>query len=373
MLKRREFLQLGAGGAAAAFLPRHAGAQPGYPDRAIKLIVPRPAGGVVDIIAREWSGKVSKSLGTTYIENMGGGGGIIGAAAAARAPADGYTLLLGTTSELVISPLLGPQPYDPVTSFEPIAIMCDLPAAIVVHPSLPVSNLKELVAYARQNKDRMNYGSAGAGTVSNLAGELFKHVADLPDIVHIPYKGGGPAVADAHRRPGPDLDADDVGAALGAAPAGQAQDAGGGRRAAAVGDARLPTGGGAGLSGSGGAAVLRAVRAGEDAEADHRQGRAGDAACDAGPGAARRTSRPAASRRWPPSTLPRRPSYVAKEIVRWKPILAQFKPQYWLRFSPSPSRPAASRTSPAPCASFRRSACWSAGTCRATTTAGRRR
>jgi tripartite-type tricarboxylate transporter receptor subunit TctC len=197
MLKRREFLQLSAGGAAAAFLPRHARAQAGYPDRAIKLIVPRPAGGVVDILAREWSSKVSKSLGTTYIENMGGGGGIIGAAAAARAPADGYTLLLGTTSELVISPLLSPQTYDPVTSFEPIAIICDSPAAIVVHPSLPVSNLKELVAYAKQNKDRMNYGSAGAGTVSNLAGELFKQVADLPDIVHIPYKGGGPAVSDA--------------------------------------------------------------------------------------------------------------------------------------------------------------------------------
>ena len=196
MLKRRVFLQLSAGGLAAVLAPHYAWAQAAYPERAIKLVVPRAAGGVVDIIAREWSGKV-KSLGTIYIENMGGGGGTIGAASVARAPADGYTLLLGTTSELVISPLLGQQSYDPVTSFEPIAIMCDSPAAIVVHPSVPVSNLKELVAYARQNKDRMNYGSAGAGTVSNLAGELFKQVADLPDIVHIPYKGGAPAVADA--------------------------------------------------------------------------------------------------------------------------------------------------------------------------------
>jgi tripartite-type tricarboxylate transporter receptor subunit TctC len=185
------------GSVAAALVSRSAGAQAGYPDRAIKIIVPRPAGGIVDIIAREWSGKVSKSLGTTYIENMGGGGGIIGAAAASRAPADGYTLLIGTTSELVISPLLNPLNYDPVTSFEPVAIMCDSPAAIVVHPSVPVSNLKELVDYAKKNQGKLNYGSAGAGTVSNLAGELFKVVAGLPDIVHVPYKGGGPAVADA--------------------------------------------------------------------------------------------------------------------------------------------------------------------------------
>jgi tripartite-type tricarboxylate transporter receptor subunit TctC len=196
VLKRREFLQLGAGGLAAALVTCPAAAQGNYPERAIKLVVPRAAGGVVDIIAREWSGKV-KGLGTVYIENMGGGGGTIGAASVARSAADGYTLLLGTTSELVISPLLGQQSYDPVASFEPIAIMCDSPAAIVVHPSVPVSNLKELVAYARQNKNRLNYGSAGAGTVSNLAGELFKQIADLPDIVHVPYKGGGPAVADA--------------------------------------------------------------------------------------------------------------------------------------------------------------------------------
>jgi tripartite-type tricarboxylate transporter receptor subunit TctC len=111
--------------------------------------------------------------------------------AAARAPADGYTLLFGTNSELVISPLLGQASYDPATAFEPIAILCDSPATIVVHPSLPVTNLKELVAYTKQHKDRMNYGSAGTGTISNLAGELFKQVAEVPEIVHIPYKGGG--------------------------------------------------------------------------------------------------------------------------------------------------------------------------------------
>jgi tripartite-type tricarboxylate transporter receptor subunit TctC len=196
-LQRRDFLQFGAGGLAAVFLSRGVLAQPGYPERAIRLIVPRPAGGVVDLIAREWSAKVAKPLGANYIENMGGGGGTIGAVAAARAPADGYTLLFGTNSELVISPLLGQANYDPVASFEPIAILCDSPASIVVHPSVPVSSLKELVAYSKQNKDRMNYGSAGAGTISNLAGELFKRLADVPEIVHIPYKGGGPAMTDA--------------------------------------------------------------------------------------------------------------------------------------------------------------------------------
>ena len=196
-MNRRDLLQSGAAGLAAALVPRGVMAQAGYPDRPIRLIVPRPAGGVVDVIAREWAGKVTKPLGAVYIENMGGGGGVIGAAAAARAPADGYTLLFGTNSELVISPLLGQAQYDPVASFEPIAILCDSPAAIVAHPSVPVSNLGELVAYTKQNKDRMNYGSAGAGTISNLAGELFKRLADVPEIVHIPYKGGGPALVDA--------------------------------------------------------------------------------------------------------------------------------------------------------------------------------
>jgi tripartite-type tricarboxylate transporter receptor subunit TctC len=196
-LNRRKLLQFGAGAIAAFAVPRSSGAQAAYPERPIKLIVPRPAGGIVDIIGREWASKITKLLGATYIENMGGGGGTIGAATASRAPADGYTILLGTTSELVISPMLGHQSYDAVAGFEPIAILCDSPATIVVHPSLPVSNLGELMAYARKNKERMNYGSAGAGTVSNLAGELFKRVADLPELVHVPYKGGGPLFGDA--------------------------------------------------------------------------------------------------------------------------------------------------------------------------------
>jgi tripartite-type tricarboxylate transporter receptor subunit TctC len=195
-LNRREFLRLGAAAATATTWSRTGWAQSTYPDRVVKLIVPRPAGGVVDVIARQWGDKVSKTFGATYVENMGGGGGIIGAASAARAPADGYTLLFGTTSELVLNPILSPQSYDPVTSFEPIAIICESIAAIIVNPSVPAANLGELVAYARKNPGRLSYGSAGAGTVSNMAGELFKRVSGLSDITHIPYRGGNPAMTD---------------------------------------------------------------------------------------------------------------------------------------------------------------------------------
>src|SRR5271155_3180504 len=137
MLNRREFVRLNAVTVAATVVSPRGFAQSAYPDHAVRLIVPRPAGGVVDIIAREWGDKISKAFGATYVENMGGGGGIIGAAFAARAPADGYTLLFGTTSELVLSPILSPQSYDPVASFAPVAIICEAPAAIVVNPSIP--------------------------------------------------------------------------------------------------------------------------------------------------------------------------------------------------------------------------------------------
>jgi tripartite-type tricarboxylate transporter receptor subunit TctC len=195
-LDRREFLHLGAVAATSAICSRTAEAQSAYPDHAVKLIVPRPAGGVVDVIAREWGNTVGTTFGATYVENMGGGGGIIGAAFAARAPADGYTLLFGTTSELVLSPLLSRQSYDPVTSFAPVTIICESVAAIVVNPSVPAANLGELAAYAKENPGHLSYGSAGAGTVSNMAGELFKRLSGLSDVTHVPYRGGNPAMAD---------------------------------------------------------------------------------------------------------------------------------------------------------------------------------
>src|SRR5271168_2455062 len=175
VVNRRELLRFGVASATAVLGAPSSGAQANYPDRTVRLIVPRPAGGVVDIIAREWSNAVGKNFGATFIENVGGGGGTIGAALAARAPPDGYTLLFGTTSEMVLSPILPHLSYS-VASFEPIAIICESIASIVVNPSVPVADLRELVTYARRNPGRLSYGSAGAGTVSNLAGELFKRL-----------------------------------------------------------------------------------------------------------------------------------------------------------------------------------------------------
>jgi tripartite-type tricarboxylate transporter receptor subunit TctC len=195
ILNRREVLQLSAA-AITAMDSATARAQSSYPDHVVKLIVPRPAGGVVDVIARNWANNVATPFGATYVENMGGGGGTIGAAFAARAAADGYTLFFGTTSELVLSPLLAHQSYDPITSFAPIAIICESIAAIVVNPSVPAVNLGELVAYAKKNPGHLSYGSAGAGTVSNMAGELFKRLSGLPDVTHVPYRGGNPAMTD---------------------------------------------------------------------------------------------------------------------------------------------------------------------------------
>jgi tripartite-type tricarboxylate transporter receptor subunit TctC len=195
VLNRRGFLRLGFACGAAALATSPGRAQSEYPDHAVKLIVPRPAGGVVDIIAREWSNAVGSAFSPTFIENVGGGGGTIGAALAARAAPDGYTLLFGTTSEMVLSPILPNLSYS-IASFEPIAIICESVASIVVNPSVPVADLRELVAYAKSNPDRLSYGSAGAGTVSNLAGELFKRLTGLPEITHIPYRGGNPAMTD---------------------------------------------------------------------------------------------------------------------------------------------------------------------------------
>jgi tripartite-type tricarboxylate transporter receptor subunit TctC len=195
VLNRRELLRLGVVSGAAGLASSSGRAQSEYPDHAVRLIVPRPAGGVVDIIAREWSNAVGSDFGSTYIDNVGGGGGTIGAALAARAAPDGYTLLFGTTSEMVLSPILPNLSYS-VASFEPIAIICESIASIVVNPSVPVSDLRELVTYAKAHPGSLSYGSAGAGTVSNLAGELFKRLTDLPDITHIPYRGGNPAMTD---------------------------------------------------------------------------------------------------------------------------------------------------------------------------------
>jgi tripartite-type tricarboxylate transporter receptor subunit TctC len=192
------FAALGAGSlvaGTAAWSPARANAD--YPKGTIRLIVPRSAGGVLDIIGRDWVSSIGPNLGTIAVENYGGGGGMTGTAMVAHANADGYTLLLGSTSDLVLNPALSAeQLYDPVKDFSSVSGLAISVAMIMVNPSLPVHNLKELVAYARANPGKLSYGSAGAGTMSNLCGELFKKLAGLPDIVHIPYKGAAPGYTD---------------------------------------------------------------------------------------------------------------------------------------------------------------------------------
>jgi tripartite-type tricarboxylate transporter receptor subunit TctC len=197
MINRRGLL--GLAGATLAYRPSlfTANAQGRFPDRSIRIVVPRSPGGSVDVIGRGWSERVRNTLGQSFIENVGGGGGRIGATAVARAPADGYTLLIGSSSELVLNPLLERQPYDPIKDFAPIGILSTSPLIIGVNPDIPVKNLKDLIAYAKANPGKVNYGTAGAGTIGHVATELFKQNAGLPDVVHVPYKGGAAAVQDA--------------------------------------------------------------------------------------------------------------------------------------------------------------------------------
>jgi tripartite-type tricarboxylate transporter receptor subunit TctC len=195
-LNRRTLLSSAAGAFAAA-LPRTAGAQARYPERPIRLIVPFVAGGVGDIIARMWGEQMSTLLGTVVIENHGGASGMIGASEVARAAPDGYTLLLGNTSTQVLNPIIATNStYDAMKDFAAVSILANSPIALAVNPSVPAKDFKELVAYIKGNPGKVSYGSAGTGTITHLAGELFKQVVSAPDVTHIPYKGGGQALSD---------------------------------------------------------------------------------------------------------------------------------------------------------------------------------
>ena len=168
-----------------------------YPDRVIKLVVPFSPGGATDVAGRLWAEKMKPVLGTVVTENRGGAGGVTGAAEVARAQPDGHTFLFGNTSTQVLIPAIIPNPpYDPLKDFVGIYILCNAPTSIVVHASVPARSLAELITYAKANPGKLSYGSAGAGTLTNLAGELFKQLIGAPDIVHIPYKGAAPGISD---------------------------------------------------------------------------------------------------------------------------------------------------------------------------------
>ena len=171
-------------------------AQGTYPHRPIRLVVPFPPGGGADNLARAIVPKAAEILGQAIvIENKPGAGGNIGAAEVARAAPDGYTLLQGTNGTHGINQALYATPgFDALKDFTPVARWTMIPAMLVVHPAVPASNVRELIAYIKANPNKVSFASAGNGTTSHLAGTLFRNLTGT-DIVHVPYKGGGPALA----------------------------------------------------------------------------------------------------------------------------------------------------------------------------------
>jgi tripartite-type tricarboxylate transporter receptor subunit TctC len=172
-------------------------AQPAYPNKPVRIIVPSTPAGVLDNVARTLALRLADQLGQPIvIENKGGAGGNIGVEAAARSPADGYTLFIGFNATHGANlALFGKLSYDPVADFAPISLLAAVPNIVSVHPAVPVQTLAELVALAKAKPGQLSYASSGNGTSTHLAAELFKAAAGI-DIVHIPYKGSAPAVAD---------------------------------------------------------------------------------------------------------------------------------------------------------------------------------
>lgn len=168
-----------------------------FPTRPIRLVVPFPPSGPNDIFARMVGQMLQEGLGQqAIIDNRGGAGGTIGAEIVAKAVPDGYTLLFGGAAVLSINPSMNARlPYNPLKDFAPISMVATAPSVLVSHPSLPAKTVKGLIALARAKPGQINYASAGIGTNPHLAGELFKFMTGV-NIVHVPYKGGGPATVD---------------------------------------------------------------------------------------------------------------------------------------------------------------------------------
>jgi tripartite-type tricarboxylate transporter receptor subunit TctC len=168
-----------------------------YPQKTIRLIVPYPPGGTADMLARTLGQEMAERLGQQIIiDNRPGAGGNIGADLAAKAAPDGYTILMGTVATHAINPNLYSQmPYDAAKDFAPIVLVATLPNLLVVNPSLPARNVKELIALAKAKPGELAFASAGNGTSQHLSGELFKKMTGV-DMIHIPYKGSAPAVTD---------------------------------------------------------------------------------------------------------------------------------------------------------------------------------
>ena len=194
-LPRRQFLHLAAGAAALPAVSRLARAQ-AYPSRPVRIVVGFPPGGATDIQARLMGQWLSERLGQQFIvENRAGASGNIGTESVAKAPADGYTLLQVVTPNAINAALYSNLGFDFIKDIAPVIYLARLAYVVVVNPSVPAATLPEFIAYAKANPGKINYGSAGQGTPQNISCELFKMMTGL-NLVHVPYKGGAPAVAD---------------------------------------------------------------------------------------------------------------------------------------------------------------------------------
>jgi tripartite-type tricarboxylate transporter receptor subunit TctC len=196
-MRRREFVAAAAGLAAALPLPGFAQAAPSpYPSRPIKFIIGFPPGGATDVVGRIMAKKLSDALGQPIVvENKPGASSNIGAELALKAPADGYTFYVNAVTNTINASLFSKLNFDFEKDFEPVAMFATVPNLLVVHPSVPVKSVKELIDYAGNNPGKLSYASSGSGTSIHLSAELFKLMAKV-DMLHIPYKGSSPAVTD---------------------------------------------------------------------------------------------------------------------------------------------------------------------------------
>jgi tripartite-type tricarboxylate transporter receptor subunit TctC len=197
MLLTRRGMIAGSIGGVLSLAASPGGSQAAYPARTISLVVPYAAGGTTDLLGRMVADQLKTGLGATVIvENKPGAGTILGASHVAKAAADGYTLLMATSTTMAINKTLYKTlPYDPVADFTPIALVAAVPFALIVTPSLPVNSLREFIAYAKSKPGELSYGSAGSGSPQHLGAEMLKTTAGL-DLTHVSYRGSVPAMQD---------------------------------------------------------------------------------------------------------------------------------------------------------------------------------
>jgi tripartite-type tricarboxylate transporter receptor subunit TctC len=194
-LPRRQFLHLAAGAAALPAVSRIAMAQ-AYPSRPVRMVVGFASGSSSDIIARLFGQRLSERLGQPFVvENRGGAGGSLGAEAVVRSPPDGYTLLVSSTADAVNATIYDKLSFNFIRDIAPVASIARGPLVLVVHPSFPAKTVPEFIAYTKANPGKVAFGSAGIGSVAHMAGELFKAMAGV-NLVHVPYRGMGPALTD---------------------------------------------------------------------------------------------------------------------------------------------------------------------------------